>query len=123
MYMRIDPAPKKYLKQVISPLHHRTMALFDSLKDHHHQVGMDNLYNSAAFCRAAYHHDRKALYHGVARKDGRGITECVLQDKENNPVSQPTARVTIKAAVLEGNPGCPNSIASSVYDTKPVLIT
>ena len=33
------------------------MDLIDSLKDNHHQVGMDNIYNSAAFFRASYHHD------------------------------------------------------------------
>ena len=26
---------------------------------------------------------------------------------------------TVKAAVLEGNPGCVNLVASSVYDSKP----
>ena len=49
VYMRNDPAPKKYLKQGIYPPHSRAMDLFDSLKDDLHQVGMDNLYNSAAF--------------------------------------------------------------------------
>ena len=29
-------------------------------------------------------------------------------------------RGTVKAAVLEGDKGCPNLIASSVYDSKPV---
>ena len=42
VYMRNNPAPHKYLKQGLSPLHSRTMALFDSLKDDYHQVGMDN---------------------------------------------------------------------------------
>ena len=27
---------------------------------------------------------------------------------------------TVKAAVLEGDPKCPNLVASSVYDAKPV---
>ena len=57
VYMRNDPAPKRYLKQGLSPLHYRTMSLFDLLKDDHHQAGMDNLYSSADFCRAASHHD------------------------------------------------------------------
>ena len=115
-----DPAPKKYLKQGLSLIHSRTMALFDSLKDNHRQVGMENLYNSASFCRAAYHHDRKLLCHRVARKAGRGIPECVLQDKEKNPLTQRAARGTVKVAVLEGDSGSPNIIASSVYYTKPV---
>jgi hypothetical protein len=120
VYMRNDPAPSKYLKQGLSPLHSRTMALFDSLKDDYHQVGMDNLYNSAAFCRAAYNHPRKVLCHGVTRKAGRGIPACVLQEPVINPRLQKAVRGTVKAAVLEGDPGCPNLIASSVYDTKPV---
>ena len=49
VYIRNDPAPKNYLKQGIFPLHSRMMDLFDSSKDDHRQVGMYNLYNSAAF--------------------------------------------------------------------------
>ena len=50
VFMRNDPAPKKYLKQGLSPLHSRVMSLFDSLTENHHQCAMDNLYNSASFC-------------------------------------------------------------------------
>ena len=50
VYMKNDPAPPKYLKQGLSPLHSRTMAFFASLKDKYHHVGMDNLYNAARFC-------------------------------------------------------------------------
>ena len=117
VYMRNDPAPPKYLKQGLSPLHSRTMALFDSLKDKHHHVGMDNLYNSASFCRAAYHHDKKVLCHGVTHKSGRGIPDSVFQEEVQNLNAQRAVRGTVKAAVLEGDPGCPNSIASNVYDT------
>ena len=120
IYMRNDPAPKKYLKQGLSPLHSRTMALFDSLKDDYHHVGMDNLYNSAAFCRAGYNHKRKVLCHGVTRKAGRGIPESVLQQEVLNPTAQREVRGTVKAAVLKGDPDCPNLVASSVYDSKPV---
>ena len=118
--MRNDPAPKKYLKQELSPLHSQTMALFDSLKDDHRQVRMYNISNSADFCRSAYHHDHKVLFHGVSCKAGRGIPECVLQDKEKNSVAHRAAQGTVKAAVLEGDPRFPNLIESSVYDKKPV---
>ena len=104
----------------LSPLHSRTMALFDSLEDDYHHVGMDNLYNSAAFCRAAYNHPRKVLCHGVTRKSGRGIPSCVFQEEIQNKNEQRLVRGTAKAAVLEGDPNCPNLITSSVYDTKPV---
>jgi hypothetical protein len=96
------------------------MALFDTLKDNYHQCGMDNLYNSVAFCKAAFKHPKKVLLHGVTRKGGRGIPACVLQDEVTNKKQQALVRGTVKAAVLEGDPECPNLVASSVYDTKPV---
>ena len=120
IYMRNDPAPAHYLAQGLLPLLARTMALFDALRDAHHQVGMDNLYNSAKFCRAAFHHKNKVLCHGVTRRWGRGIPACVLQEEVKNRKEQLKVRGTVKAAILVGDPGCPNLIASSVYDTKPV---
>ena len=120
IFMRNNPAPTKYIKQGLSPLHSRTMALFDSLEYTHHQCGMDNLYNSCAFSCAAYNHPRSILCHGVAQKKGRGVPNCVLQNEVLNLKQQRFVRGTVKAAVLVGDPGCPNLIASSVYDTKPV---
>ena len=70
VYMWNETAPKKYLKQGLSPLHSQKMDLFDSLKDNCRQIGMDNIYNSAAFFRAAYHYDFKVLFHSVASKAG-----------------------------------------------------
>ena len=49
------------------------MSLFDSLKDNHHHVGMDNLYNSVSFYRAAYDHERRVLCHIVTQKAGLKI--------------------------------------------------
>ena len=120
LYFRNDPAPRKYLDQGLSPLLARTMALFDSLHDEYHHCGMDNLYNSAAFCRHAYNHKNKVLVHGVTRKWGRGIPDCVLQEEVKNKVAQIKVRGTVKAAKLIGDPGCPNLIASSIYDSRPV---
>ena len=120
VYTRNERAPKKYSKQGISLIYSHTMDLFDSLKEDHHQVGMENIYKSAAFCRAAYHHDRKVLCHSVDNKAVRSITECVIQYEDKNPVAHWAEQGTVRAAVLEGNTGCPNLIASSVYDTKPV---
>ena len=88
VYMRNNSAPVKYLCQGLSPLHSRVMTLFDSLKDKHHHVGMDNLYNSAAFCKAAFNHEMKVLFHGVARKNGRGIPDCVFQEEQVCPAAQ-----------------------------------
>ena len=98
--MRNSPAPKKYLRKKLSPLHSRTMALFDSLQHDHHHVGIDNLYNSAAFCKAAYQHPRQVLCHGVARKAGRGIPKCVFQEEIKNINAQRAVRGTVKAAVI-----------------------
>ena len=38
----------------------------------------------------------------------------------NNITQQRDVRGTVKAAVLEGDPGCPHLVVSNVYDTKPV---
>ena len=78
-YMRNDSTHEKYLEQGLSPLHSRTMAFFDSLKDKHHHLGMNNLYNSTSFYRVAYHHERKVLRHGVTQNLGCGIPDSVLQ--------------------------------------------
>jgi hypothetical protein len=96
------------------------MALFDTLEDKYHHCGMDNLYNSAAFCKAGYTHPNKVLIHGVTRKGGRGIPPSVLQEEVKNRKAQISVRGTVKAAVLTGDPECPDLVATSVYDTKPV---
>ena len=84
VYMRNDPAPRQYIRMGLSPLHSRVMSLFDACKDKYHRCAMDNLYNSAAFCRAAYNHPMKVLCHGVTRKGGRGIPDIVKQEEELN---------------------------------------
>ena len=81
---------------------------------------MDNLYNSATFCKRAYMHKNKVLVHGVTRKGKRGLPDCVIQLEEKTRQEQINIRGTVKAAVLKGDPDCPNLVASSVYDTKPV---
>ena len=120
IFMRNDPAPSQYLNEGLSPLHSRVMALFDTVKDEYHRCAMDNLYNSAVFCRAAFNHKNKVLAHGVTRKGHRGLPSCVIQKEVISRAEQITVRGTVKAAVLEGDPNCPQLIASSVYDTKPV---
>ena len=50
------------LRQKISrrmlPLYSRVMALFYTVNEKHHKWSMDNLYNSDAFSKAAYDHER-----------------------------------------------------------------
>ena len=81
---------------------------------------MDNLYISAKFCRGCYYHSKKVLLAGVTRKSGRGIPACVLQEEVKNINQQKLVRGTVKAAILKGDNNCPDLIALSVYDSKPV---
>ena len=50
-YFRYQPAPEKYLKQGLPPLHARVLFLFDHLKFKSHSVWMDNLNMSLMFCK------------------------------------------------------------------------
>lgn len=120
-YMRNDPAPKKWMQeQGLSPLHARVMSLFDTLKDKYHECAMDNLYNSAKFCKVAANHPKRVLCHGVTRKGMRGIPKSVQQQEAKTREEQLAVRGTVKAAVLKNDPKCIDLVASSVYDTKPV---
>ena len=40
------------------PLHARVTALFGTVEIKHHQCAMDDLYNSAAFFKVAYNHEK-----------------------------------------------------------------
>ena len=115
-----DPANAEYVKSGLSPLHSRVMSLFDTLKDMNHVCGMDNLYNSATFCKRAWNHKYRVMVHGVTRKGMRGVPSCVVQDEAKSQKKQLEVRGTTKAAVLKGDPDCPDLVATSVYDTKPV---
>ena len=120
IWMRNNRAPSKCLKQGMSPLHSRVMVLFDSIEDNHHQCAMNDLYNSVAFCKAAYNHKKKVLCHSVARSGMRGISKYVMQKEVKNRKEQIAVCRTVKAAMLEGDPPWPSLVASSIYETKPV---
>ena len=120
VYFRNEPPPANYTSKGISPLHARCLWLFDTLKDKGHHCWMDNLYLSAKFAKACYTHPMKVLIAGVTRKNGRGLPLHVLQEEAKNKGSQMAVRGTVKAAVLLGDRNCPNLVAVSVYDTKPV---
>jgi len=60
------------------------------------------------------------MVHGVARKSGRGLPRCIIQEKEQNRNLQTKVHGTTKAAVWGGDSECPDIVAFSVYDTKPV---
>ena len=114
VYMRNYPAPKKYLKQGLSPLHSRFMELFDAVKDSYHHCTMYNLYNSAAFCRAAYNHTRRIFCQWVTHKGMHGIPPSVVQVEQKSRKDQIKVRGTVKAAILEGDDACPNLLACSI---------
>jgi hypothetical protein len=104
----------------LSPLHSRVMALFDTVNDKYHRFGMENLYMSAKFAKAAYNNTNRVLIAGVTRQGMRGLPKAVIQEEVNTPSAQMQVRGTVKVAVLKGDPGCASLIAASVYDTKPV---
>ena len=120
VYMRNDPKTKKYLKQGLSPIHSRVMALFDAVKDSYHHCTMDHLYNSTTFFRAAYNRTRNIIFQGVTCKGMRGIPPSVLQVEQKSRKDQIKVRGNVKAALLEGDDACPNLVACSIYDTNPV---
>ena len=81
-------------------------------------VYMDNLFNNVKLCRAGY--VEGVLMHGVARTHGRGIPGQVIQKEVKSKGGQDEVRGMVKVEVLQCDRSCPNIIACSVYDTKPV---
>jgi len=121
-YFRNVPPPKHYVDKGYSPTHARVLFLFDSLEKKNHIVGLDNLFMSAKLAWGAYTGKNQVMIHGVVRKTGRGVPGCVLQETRKNPNEAALVRGTIKAAVLEGDPKCPNVCVLSFYDNKDVYI-
>ena len=119
VFFRNEPSPRKYKRMGFSDLHARVMALFDAITDAHTRIWMDNLYVSSLFCRAAYCHDKKILVAGVARAS-RGVPKVVMQHIEKDKKKALALKGTVKAAVLEGDNRCPQLVACSFYDSKPV---
>ena len=81
---------------------------------------MDNLYNSAKFCKEAYMHKKKLMVHGVARKGIRGIPSSVIQDEVHSKKKQIEVRGTVKVAVLQGDKKLPLLVEACIYDTNSV---
>ena len=81
-YMQNMPVPKNYVDNKLSPLHARVLFMFDQLKEPYHHCGLDNLYISAKFARAAFIGKNKVMVQGVARKSGQGLPACVLQEEQ-----------------------------------------
>ena len=96
----------------------RVVWLAQQLPNEWTEVYMGNLFNSWKLCTALYL--ANALAHGVVCTHGRGLPTSVLQTEEKNAKRAEPLRGTTKAARLSNCPECPNLIAASVYDTKPV---
>ncbi len=79
---------------------------------------MDNLFNSRKLFTALY--ISKALAYGVICTNSCGLPPSVKQVEEKNPNKAELIHSTTKAGVLNNDPSCPNLVATSVYDTKPL---
>ena len=108
----------EYKHLELSPTARRVVWLAQQLPNEWTEIYMDNLFNSRKLFTALYL--AKALAHGVVRTHGRGVPPGVLQIEEKNAKRAEALRGTTRAARLSNCPECPNLIAASVYDTKPV---
>ena len=81
---------------------------------------MGNLFNSKKLYEALYR--TEALAHGVARTNGQGIPPLIIQKEEKNVLCAEQLCGTMMAVRLLTHDACPNLLAASVYDTKPVHI-
>jgi hypothetical protein len=81
---------------------------------------MDNLFNSKKLYEALYR--TEALAHGVARTNGRGTPPSIIQKEEKNINCAEQLCGTTMTAKLLHYAACPDLLAVSVYDTKPVHI-
>jgi Transposase IS4 len=92
----------------------------DSLESKHHHVYKDNLYHSVKFANGMRTHEKELLVAGVIRKSGKGFPESCIQQEAKNKTELRAVRGTTIGAVLKGDDGCPDILAVSVYDSKPV---
>jgi hypothetical protein len=102
----------------LSPTARRIVWLASRLPNEWTRIYMDNLFNSVKLFQALYL--AKALAHGVARTSGCGVPPSVIQKEEKNKDRAEKLRGTTMAARLVHLPKCPDVLAVSTYDTKPV---
>ena len=120
-HFRHQPASEKVIKKFsCSPLHARALGLISQLPHQFYTLGMDNLYNSAKFCRLAYLMEQSVMVHGVTRPTLRGIPPNIKQEEVKKKKDLEQVRHTVKAAILKGDSVCPSLVSVSLYDTKPV---
>jgi hypothetical protein len=112
--------PATFKHYDLSPTAKRVVWLALQLPNHRTRIYMDNLFNSHKLFTALY--QVKALAHGVARAHGRGLPLAIVQKEEKNVAWAEQLRGTTKVARMVDNRNCPDLLASSVYDTKPVHV-
>ena len=98
----------------------RVIWLLKRLKIECNHAYMDSLYNNVKLYRAAY--AEKKLLYGVARTHGQGVAEAIIQQEVKSKKKQDEVRGEVKLAVMKGDATCPDVLACSLYDTKPVHI-
>jgi hypothetical protein len=124
-WFRHGPPPKfkpegKYKNFDLSPTATRVVWLADRLPNRWTRLYMDNLFNSEKLFSALY--KAECLAHGVVRTNGRGFPNSIIQREAPTLKLAEATRGTTKAARLSGSSKCPDLLAVSLYDTKPVHI-
>jgi hypothetical protein len=98
----------------------RVIWLAQRLPNRWMRVYMDNLFNSAKLYHALY--TAEALAHGVVWTHGQGVPASIIQTKEKNKDRAEKLKGMTKSARLKHMPKCPDMLAVSTNDTKPVHI-
>jgi hypothetical protein len=102
----------------LSPTAWHVVWLASCLPNEWTRIFKDNLFNSVKLFQALY--EAKALGHGVARTSACRVLTLIIQKEEKNKDQSEKLCGTTKAARLVHLPGCPDVLAVSTYDTKPV---
>jgi hypothetical protein len=110
--------PEMYKHYDLSPTAKRVVWLALQLPNCWTRIYIDNLFNSHKLFMALY--QAKALGHGVVRPHGRGMPPQIVQMEEKNVAQAERLRGTTKAVRMIDSRNCPDLLAASVYDTKPV---
>ena len=110
--------PEKYKQFDLSPLHSRVVWLAERLPNRWTRLYMDNLFNSEKLFSAL--NLAECLAHGVVRTHGRGFPEGIIQREEKNLRAAQAKRGTTMTTHLTNSTKCPDLLAVSLYDTKPV---
>jgi hypothetical protein len=108
-----------------SALHNRCFELLKTLrtddtnamKQQWRTLTRDNLYNTPKFARYVYKNFHVKVL-GIMRKNV--APKCVAMEKATTKATLEAVKGTTKAAVMTGDPDCPNLLCVTVYDNVPV---